>query len=197
MYLKLITNFNLNDIDNIIKYFPDDYIQSLKQKHTFNESIIWRYYISKLVKESYWIDNFYPKVDNNWVPILDQINWSISHKDWVCFVWVYKDKIWVDIEVVKERDISMFNYFSEKEWEIVWWKSWEHFYILWTAKESIIKYNLWKLDNITNIILISFKIKNKIIDKIVFDYELCFDFWWKKYISSVWKKDNLIYSIVN
>jgi len=150
MHLKLITN--LQDFEKAVLYFPKDYLNSLKHKE--KESIIARYIISKLVKKYFWIKKFLLKIDKNWVPIFENnIFWSISHKKDLVFVGVSDRKIGLDVELIKPRDESLLNIFSENEYKILWWKTWENFYILWTGKEAIIKKKLWKLDNMKKLVL--------------------------------------------
>jgi phosphopantetheinyl transferase len=45
----------------------------------------------------------------------------------------------VDIEVIRPRDDSLFSSFSEKEWNVIGEKNWESFYLLWSAKEVLVK----------------------------------------------------------
>lgn len=160
-----------------------------------DESIVARYIIYKELKRQ-GINNYLPKVDNDWIPIfVDDNFWSISHKTWLVFVWISKDKIWLDIEVYKERDTSLLDKFNLEEYNLLGWKNWNNFYILWTAKESIIKYNLWKLDYIKGIKLISTSSHIKNISWINFTDELVFLFNWLVYYVYSWDSDDIFYSI--
>ena len=181
IHLKLIEN--LEDYEKAIAYFPQDYLETLKYKQ--KESIIARYEISKLVDKYFWIKKFLAKVDKNGVPIFENdIFWSISHKKDLIFVGISSPgTIWVDIEVIKPRDESLLDIFSEKEYEILWWKNWTNFYTLWTAKEAIIKKNLWKLDDMKNLVLEKVEnIENKI--------------WWIIFTKKIIISWNIVYSSV-
>ena len=184
----LLKKVNQKDLEQARNYFTLDYLQNLKNKQ--KESIIARYYISLFVKDVFWIENYEPKVNKTWKPIFENgIYWSISHKKDLIFVWVSKQKIWLDIEILKKRDSSLLDIFQDKEYHLLWWKNWENFYTLWTGKESLIKYNLWKLDDMQNLILEKVIFEKNIIGWLNFDKVLVIN--WKKVFSG--KNKNIIY----
>jgi hypothetical protein len=111
------------------------------------------------------------------------------------FIWVSTEMIWVDIEVYKERDLSLLNQFNNEEYVLLWWKNWINFYILWIAKESIIKYNLWKLDDIWDVKLIKINDIEKVIDGVIFIKELLFDYKISQKQVFFWRKDDVFYSV--
>jgi len=177
-------------IEQFKNYFPKKYLESLKNKQ--QESLVARFLISKLVEKKYWIKNFLPEVDENWIPVFEKdIFWSISHKKWVVFVAISKEKIWIDIEIIKKRDISLLNTFKNSEYKLLWWKNWKNFYVLWTAKEAIIKKNLGNLDDMKNLVLEKKLFKSKKILDFVFEKELLFS-WQKAYFII---ENNIVYSI--
>ena len=100
------------------------------------------------------------------------------YKKDLTLIWVGKEKIWLDVEIFKEKDSSLLDIFKDKEYNLLWWKNWENFYILWTGKESLIKYNLWKLDDMQNLILEKVVLEKNIIDWLTFDKILVIN--WKK-----------------
>ena len=183
----LLKKINQKDLEQARNYFTLDYLQNLKNKQ--KESIIARYYISLFVKDIFWIENFEPKIDKTWKPIFENnIYWSISHKKDLILIWVGKEKIWLDVEIFKEKDSSLLDFFKDKEYNLLWWKNWENFYILWTGKESLIKYNLWKLDDMQKLVLEKVVLEKNIIDWLTFDKILVIN--WKKVFSG---KKNIIY----
>jgi len=94
MHLYLTTN--LKAFEKAIFYFPQNYLDSLKHKQ--KESIVARYYISKLVEKHFWIKNFLPQINEKGVPIFENnIFWSISHKKDLVLVWISKEKFGLDI----------------------------------------------------------------------------------------------------
>lgn len=191
MFLKIQKNIN-SDYNKALKYFSLDYLATLKSK----ESIVSRFIISKEVEKKYKIKKYLPKINLNWIPLFDNgIFWSISHKEDLVFVWVNNKKIWVDIEIYKERDLSLLNQFNDEEYALLWWKKWINFYILWTAKESIIKHDLLKLDDILYIKLIKIKDIKKVIDGMIFIKELLFDYKTSQKQVFFWKKDDIFYSV--
>ena len=120
-----------------LSYFRKDYIKSLKNKPTFSESISARYLISQRIGM-----NYMPSENEVGIPVYtDENYWSLSHKKDLLFVWVSDTCIWVDVEINKSRDQSVLDIFSEKEYELLGSRNWENFYVLWTATESLLKYN--------------------------------------------------------
>jgi len=189
MYLE-IKQFNSRLLEEAKDFFSDDYIFNKT-----NESIFSRYLISKEFQKQENI-HYLPMVDSDWIPVFfDKNYWSISHKKWLVFIWISKNKLWVDIEKYKERDISLLIQFDDSEYEILWWKNWNNFYILWTAKESIIKYNLCKLDDIKNMNLILYNNINTVISWITFTRRLVIIFNWVRYEVLNWIKWKNFYSI--
>lgn len=193
-------------------YFKEWYLKQIKHKQNFNESLISRYLISKVAFDKYNLDNFLPNIDKFWTPIFDMnLFWSISHKhphilkfppngkrnNSVVFVWVSKSRIWVDIEIFKQRDENILSNFSDWEYSLFWWKNFENFYFLWTAKESTLKYFLLGLDYINIIKLTKLKKIKKNISDIEFCYELFFEFDRKIVCVYSWKEKDVFYSICN
>jgi hypothetical protein len=176
MHLK-IQKLNNQIYNKALDFFSEVFIDKLKSKSTFKESLVARYLIEK-----------------------NKNKFScISHKKDLVFVWTSDKKIWVDIEVYRERDLNLLDKFSEDEYEILWWKNWESFYILWTAKESILKLENLKLDNIWKIKLIKKEVILEKISEIKFQKKLFFEYFWKFFIILNWfdiDKD-ICYSITN
>ena len=163
------------------KFFWEDFCNKLKKQKpwTYKESLVARYLIKK--QQGF----------------LASCNYSISHKKNLVFVWISEEKIWVDIEILKKRDENLLEKFDKKEYEILGEKNWENFYILWTAKEAIIKYENLKLDDIEEIILENVEMFGKNISWINFQKKLFLNFKNKKFIVYSWKKDDLIFWVCN
>ncbi len=67
-------------------------------------------------------------------------HWSVSHKPRYVAAVVSSSPTGIDIEQVRPRKQSIFNYVaSEEEWELCGCKSWEALYRYWTAKEAVLK----------------------------------------------------------
>ena len=80
--------------------------------------------------------------------------WSVSHSsNYVSFI-ISDEPTGIDIAENEERDISLLDMHSDSEYDLLGAKSWINFYILWTAKESIIKCIGWQLDDMKNIVCI-------------------------------------------
>jgi len=171
MYLKIkkINNKVINDAQD---FFWVSFCSNLKKEKlwTYNESLIARYLINKntqVVKESCFS--------------------SISHKKDLVFIWINKTKIWVDIEILKERDISLLE---ENKVD-----NWESFYRLWTAKECIIKFENLLLDDMKQILLIKSEKIDKKVSWIKFNLKFIFKFDNKNFNVLSWNKEKIYYSI--
>jgi len=191
MQIKLIT-INEDLLNKSYSYFSKEYIKNLWIKPFLKESIISRYLISNLIWNNYLLN-----VNEKWIPVFNnEYKWSISHKEGVVFIWISKKKIWLDLEKYKIRDISLLVNFSDKEYHILWEKNWINFYILWTANESIIKFNLD--DNYYKWKYILYKQEDilEIIDWIKFTKKLSLKSNYWVYEVYSWKKNDYIYSII-
>jgi phosphopantetheinyl transferase len=81
--------------------------------------------------------------------------WSISHSQNHLAYIVSDIPTGIDIAEYEERDTSLLDTHSQSEYDWLSGKSWKNFYILWTAKECIIKRNGWQLDDMRLIQFIS------------------------------------------
>jgi len=68
---------------------------------------------------------------------------SLSHKQdgskVLIAVALSNKAVGVDLEIKKALEESLLNFFNDEEYKVLGSKSWRSFYILWTAKEAIIK----------------------------------------------------------
>jgi len=66
--------------------------------------------------------------------------WSVSHKPKYVAAVISHDKVGIDIEEIKPRSESLFDYVaSGEEWELSREKSWDTLFRYWTAKEATLK----------------------------------------------------------
>jgi len=79
--------------------------------------------------------------DENDVPIpFGSHYWSVSHKPKYVAAVISHDKVGIDIEEVKPRSESLFDYVATgEEWELSQEKSWDTLFRYWTAKEATLK----------------------------------------------------------
>lgn len=121
-----------------------------------DESIEARLYLYEYLRNSMGVFSQLEK-DVCWVPIPiilehnECLYWSISHTEkYVAFI-VSDTQTGIDIAECKDRDISLLDIHSEGEYGLLGGKNWKQFYMLWTAKESIIKASSLTLDAISEI----------------------------------------------
>jgi len=79
--------------------------------------------------------------DENDVPLpFGSHYWSVSHKPKYVAAVISNDRIGIDIEEIKPRSQSLFDYVaSGEEWELSQDKSWDTLFRYWTAKEAVLK----------------------------------------------------------
>ena len=79
--------------------------------------------------------------DENDVPIpFGSHYWSVSHKPKYVAAVISNDKIGIDIEEIKPRSESLFDYVATgEEWKLSKEKSWDTLFRYWTAKEAVLK----------------------------------------------------------
>lgn len=83
------------------------------------------------------------------------IYWSISHsKEYIAYS-VSDYRTGIDIAEYEERDLSLLDTHREIEYKLLGAKNWKNFYLLWTAKEALIKAHGDLLDDIPEMQLIS------------------------------------------
>lgn len=79
--------------------------------------------------------------DENDVPLpFSNHYWSVSHKPKYVAAVTSNDRIGIDIEEIKPRSESLFDYVATgEEWELSQEKSWDTLFRYWTAKEAVLK----------------------------------------------------------
>jgi hypothetical protein len=124
-----------------------------------DESIEARFYLYEYLINSLRVFSPLEK-DTCWVPIPiilehnERLYWSITHTEkYVAFI-ISDTQTGIDIAERKNRDISLLDIHSEGEYGLLGGKNWKQFYMLWTAKESIIKASSLTLDVISDIKLV-------------------------------------------
>ena len=89
---------------------------------------------------------------------------SVTHKDQLIGIALSNKPIGIDLEVLKERDVSLFDWFIEEEWKLLGEQNWLNFYRLWTAKEAVIKTCQSDVDAIKEMRLVSVDNQQLVID---------------------------------
>lgn len=186
--LKIIENSS-EILNKAIKNLPTSYINNLKNKQNFEESIIARYIIYKE-------NNILIEVDTDWKPIFNKdIFFSISHKKWLVFVWINDKKIWIDIEIFKERWEEVLKTHKKSEYALFWKENLKNFYYLWVLKESIVKLKLLWIDDFNYILIEKLTSWSFEIDWLEFNFKINWKIKWENFLAYLWEKNNIFYSI--
>ncbi len=69
-------NISVDLIQLAEAYFSHDYIEKIRQKNTYEQSLVGRYLVSKIVEENWGIWDFLPRVDEEGRPV------SLSFSDY-------------------------------------------------------------------------------------------------------------------
>ncbi len=70
----------------------------------------------------------------------DGYYWSLSHKPSGCAAVVGQGRMGIDIEEIRTRGQGVMDYaVTKEEWALLGEQSWQNFFILWTAKEAVLK----------------------------------------------------------
>lgn len=97
-----------------------------------------------------------PCTDTTGAPLpIGGIHWSIAHKGNMLAAVLSKCPVGIDIEHRVERDTCLFSFITEGEWNRLGERSWDAFYMLWTAKEALIKKKRLALNVLPSITLLS------------------------------------------
>lgn len=198
IFTKLIFPEQFTELyQRALSNLPWDYIEALKYKSTFEESVVARMCMQDIVCEECKVENFLAHNDENETPQCESgIFWSIAHKKHLVFIGVWDIPLWVDIEFITPREASMLSSFTDDEYAVVWWKTLENFYVLWTAKESILKYQLKSIDSLEWIEAISIEEEEKCIGEIVFHTKLVLqDSFWEEFTVYSYTKENIVIAI--
>ena len=125
-----------------------------------DESIEARYHLLEYLETEYrWKGRL--EKDVSWVPIpifcpdrgKKKVYWSLSHSENFTAYIVSDSPTGIDIAEYEERDESLLSTHTDTEYNLLGSKNWQNFYILWTAKEAILKKNWGTLDDMKHIFL--------------------------------------------
>jgi len=161
---------------------PREYIDGLREKPSFAESLVARFIL--------FMDLWYlPEFDETGKPVFQKNEfWSFSHKPGFVYIGYSEngERVGVDLEILTPRDISVMDIHTSEEYKYFGEKNWEHFYLLWTLKESVVKCFWYGLDNFWDIHIehISEKYTMYTIADAVWNEDLT------EYIPEWWEKPN-------
>ena len=186
----------------IVKKIEQDEVKTIETSfsESFLESINPPYYNQKVFKYLTY-KNYFQIEDEEALKMIDiqhYYDWqyvSTSYTWDYIFLAIANEKIGIDIETIRERTPEMLDFFSE-EYDLIWWKTRENFFLLWTAEECIIKTsNACFFEDGKNVKIKSLEKKEQEIWGLSFSHESIMTLNEKDYKVYTWKIDNLIYSI--
>ncbi|MDO4714391.1 MAG: 4'-phosphopantetheinyl transferase superfamily protein [bacterium] len=123
---------------------------------------------------------------------------SASYSGEWLFLALSQEKIGVDLEIIKPRSPELLEKYSPALQHHFQVSDRNYFYLLWTAKEAVLKAsNRNNLDLIENISLSSAQVQKQRIGQFSFHWQIQLDFEGKSYI--VWSgiQDQLCYSLAS
>ena len=186
----------------IVKKIEQDEVKTIETSfsESFLESINPPYYNQKVFKYQTY-KNYFQIEDEETLKMTDiqhYYDWQYVSTSYTwdhIFLAIANEKIGIDIETIRERTPEMLDFFSE-EYDLIWWKTRENFFLLWTAEECIIKTsNACFFEEGKNIKIKSLEKKEQEIWGISFSYESIMMLNERDYKVYTWKVENLIYSI--
>jgi phosphopantetheinyl transferase len=119
-----------------------------------DESIEARYWLLEYLRQEYdYLWKLEKDEKGRPIPIITPVElyWSISHSENHIAYIVSGTPVGIDIAEIRERDISILLTHTESEYALFGGRDWTQFYILWSAKEAIIKSYGWSLDDMGEI----------------------------------------------
>lgn len=186
----------------IVKKIEQDEVKTIETSfsESFLESINSPYYNQKVFKYLTY-KNYFQIEDEEALKMIDiqhYYDWqyvSTSYTWDYIFLAIANEKIGIDIETIRDRTPEMIDFFSE-EYDLIWWKTRENFFLLWTAEECIIKTsNACFFEEGKNVKIKSLEKKEQKIWGLSFSYESIMTLNERDYKVYTWKIENLIYSI--
>ena len=140
-----------------------------------DESIEVRYHLLEYLSQEFWFSGILTQDAHGWpIPISliqshewashisrflslqepqkqRKLYWSLSHSEnYLAFI-ISDTPTGIDIAEYEERDDALLALHKEEEYALLGGRNWHNFYLLWTAKEAIIKSIWWILDDMKNI----------------------------------------------
>lgn len=141
VYVLDITNLELekylkklprNFLDQVNKYKEED-----QRKRSF---FSWYLLYLKLVERKLNVFNLKVEFNENGKPLIEEINFNISHSYNLVAVAISSHEVGIDLELVEEKDNEKIakKIMNEEEYQ-KYLKNKEYFYKVWTKKEAYLK----------------------------------------------------------
>ena len=128
-YLKKLPS---NFLDQVNKYKEDD-----QRRRSF---FSWYLLYLKLVERKINVSNLKVEFNENGKPLIEGINFNISHSHNLVAVAISSHEVGIDLELVEEKDNERIakKIMNEEEYQ-KYLKNKEYFYKVWTKKEAYLK----------------------------------------------------------
>jgi len=124
-----------------------------------------------------------------WTYFSSSYSWNLL------LLWFSDTKIGVDLEMKKERSYSLLEQYEESL-ALLWGKTWDNFYLLWSWREAIIKASdSCYIEDGEKIYFVKSKKEENYFDTLNFSHVLEFDYNWKQWIVYLYSNEEYVYAL--
>ncbi len=141
VYVLDITNLGL---EKYLKKLPRNFLDQVNKYKEDNQRrrsfFSWYLLYLKLVERKINVSNLKVEFNENGKPLIEGINFNISHSHNLVAVAISSHEVGIDLELVEEKDNEKIakKIMNEEEYQ-KYLKNKEYFYKVWTKKEAYLK----------------------------------------------------------
>lgn len=141
VYVLDITNLGL---EKYLKKLPNNFLVQVNKYKEDNQRrrsfFSWYLLYLKLVERKINVSNLKVEFNENGKPLIEGINFNISHSHNLVAVAISSHEVGIDLELVEEKDNEKIakKIMNEEEYQ-KYLKNKEYFYKVWTKKEAYLK----------------------------------------------------------
>ena len=141
VYVLDITNLGL---EKYLKKLPRNFLDQVNKYKEDNQRrrsfFSWYLLYLKLVERKINVSNLKVEFNENGKPLIEGINFNISHSHNLVAVAISSHEVGIDLELIEDKDNSKIakKIMNEEEYQ-KYLKNKEYFYKVWTKKEAYLK----------------------------------------------------------
>ena len=141
VYVLDVTNLGL---EKYLKKLPRNFLDQVNKYKEDNQRrrsfFSWYLLYLKLVERKINVSNLKVEFNENGKPLIEGINFNISHSHNLVAVAISSHEVGIDLELVEEKDNEKIakKIMNEEEYQ-KYLKNKEYFYKVWTKKEAYLK----------------------------------------------------------